>query len=306
MRSAITVIRGGVLRTALPAVVLIGVLTAIALLPETASPARASSRTGDVSLATGAALAADRADGSPQACEAFAYAAIRQHKVVAGTPAACRGLSRAQVNQAAWSAIRAVLTRGTKSARRKQTGAAAEWVGALITYLPPAPGSPPATRPDGQPPADATGGSGPGLGVSEPAAQFAALLAWLATAASGSLVLARWLLAGGSPLRRTVAAAPPAVILAHAGAGALGLVLWAFFMLSGWAAVAWIALGMLAPVAGLGMGVLILGLPGPVRPPPGPRRGARRARIPVLTIVTHGLCAVTLLLLVLMATIGAG
>jgi len=103
-----------------------------------------------------------------------------------------------------------------------------------------------------------------------------------------------------------VAAAPPAVILGHAGAGALGLVLWALFMLSGWAALAWIALGMLAPVAGLGMGVLLLGLPSPVRSSGGARSAGRRPRIPVLAIATHGLFAVTVLLLVLMATIGAG
>jgi hypothetical protein len=101
-------------------------------------------------------------------------------------------------------------------------------------------------------------------------------------------------------------AAPPAVILGHAGAGALGLVLWTCFTLSGWAALGWIALGVLAPVAGLGMGVLLLGLPGPVRPDIGARSPGRRARVPVLVIVAHGLFAVTTLLLVLMAAIGAG
>ncbi|MCW2895784.1 MAG: hypothetical protein JWO75_5273, partial [Actinomycetia bacterium] len=102
---------------------------------------------------------------------------------------------------------------------------------------------------------------------------------------------------------------------------ALGLVLWVSFLLSGWVALAWTALAILAPVAGLGMGVLLLGLPGPARPPIGARAiraravgaravGARvpvrRARIPVLAIVAHGMFAVTALLLVLMATIGAG
>ncbi len=82
-------------------------------------------------------------------------------------------------------------------------------------------------------------------------------------------------------------------------------------------ALAWTALAILAPVAGLGMTVLLLGLPGPVRPLSGTRaaetrarraRGltGRRTRIPVLAIVGHGMFAVTALLLVLMATIGAG
>ena len=142
--------------------------------------------------------------------------------------------------------------------------------------------------------------------MSELAAKVGALVAWLAAAASGGWVLARWLLAGGSPLRRTATAAPPAVILAHVGGGALGLVLWACFMLSGWAALAWVALGMLAPVAGLGMGVLIMGLPRPARLPPSARGRGRRTQVPVLVIVAHGLFAVIVLLLVLLATIGAG
>ena len=126
-------------------------------------------------------------------------------------------------------------------------------------------------------------------GVSELAAQVGALLAWLAAAASGGLVLARWLRAGGSPLRRTATAAPPAVILGHVSGGLLGLVLWAAFMLSGWAVLAWIALGLLAPVAGVGMAVLVLGLPArgapdyrPAAPDPGSRglraRAVRRDR----------------------------
>ena len=125
----------------------------------------------------------------------------------------------------------------------------------------PGPPSPPARRP--RPGRRRRVGLG---GVSEPAATAGALLAWLATAASGGWVLARWLLAGGSLARKTATAAPAPVILGHAGAGALGLALWASFMLSGWAALAWIAVGLLAPVAGLGLGVLLLGLPRPARP----------------------------------------
>ena len=96
-------------------------------------------------------------------------------------------------------------------------------------------------------------------------------------------------------------AAPPAVILGHVGSAALGLALWACFMLSGWVALAWTALAILAPVSGLGMSVLLLGLPGPLR-----TRAGGRGRIPALAIAAHGVFAVTALLLVLMATIGAG
>jgi len=277
-------------------------------------PLSAALAVGLVGPAANAAPLTAGAGGSLQSCVAYAYAAIERHQVIAATPAACRGLSRAEVNQAAGIAIRMTVTSGAKADRRKQAVAAAQWARAMITVTAPVPGpvaSAATLRPSADGPAGSSGSSGPsgglGLGsVSEFAAKLAALLAWLATAASGGFVLVRWLLAGGSPLRRTVTSAPPVVILGHVGAGALGLVLWVSFMLSGWVALAWTALAILAPVAGLGMGVLLLGLPGPVRPRIGTRGKGPRARIPVLAIVGHGMFAATALLLVLMATIGAG
>jgi hypothetical protein len=277
-------------------------------------PLSAALAAGLVGPAANAAPLTAGAGGSLHSCVAYAYAAIERHQVIAATPAACRGLSRAEVNQAAGIAIRMTVTSGAKADRRKQAVAAARWARAMITVTAPVPGpvaSAATLRPSADGPAGSSGSSGPsgglGLGgVSEFAAKLAALLAWLATAASGGFVLVRWLLAGGSPLRRTVTSAPPVVILGHVGAGALGLVLWVSFMLSGWVALAWTALAILAPVAGLGMGVLLLGLPGPVRPRIGTRGKGPRARIPVLAIVGHGMFAATALLLVLMATIGAG
>lgn len=259
--------------------------------------------TAGAAWAAGGAMTADRV-GSPQGCQAAAYAAIEHHKVITGTPAACRGLSPAVVSQAARAAIRATLTRGTKAANRKQAGAASVWVRSLLVYTPPSPSGPPATEAGAQPPASGLGALGI-LGVSRFAAQLGALVAWLATAASGGLVLLRWLLAWAktrSPGPDGGTAAPPAVILGHVGAGLLGLVLWSSFMLSGWTPLAWTALALLAPVAGLGMGVLLLGLPAPARASVGRRRG----KIPVLVIAAHGMFAVTALLLVLMATVGAG
>jgi hypothetical protein len=206
-------------------------------------------------------------------------------------------------------------TRGSKPVLRREAIAAARWVRAMLAGQDAAAGPVASAAPASQSAAGQSASSPagrPGLGgVSELAAKAGALLAWLATAASGGFVLARWLLAGGSPLRRTVTAAPPAVILGHVGAGALGLVLWVSFMLSGWVPLAWTALAVLAPVAGLGMGVLLLGLPGPVRPRTearavGARATGRGTRIPVLVIAGHGMFALTTLLLVLMATIGAG
>ena len=287
--SAVAVLCGGVPLSAALAAGLAG------------SPAGPAPATGIAPPFTAATLTAADARGSLQACVAYAYAAIERQQLITATPAACRGLSRAQVNQAAGTAIRMSLTSGTKSARRKQAGAAARWTRALITGPVPVRAPVPASAATVRPSAGGTAGA-LGLGsVSELAAKAGALLAWLAAAASGGWVLARWLAAGGSPLRRTMTAAPPAVILGHVGGAALGLVLWACFMLSGWVALAWTALAILAPVSGLGMSVLLLGLPGPLR-----TRAAGRGRIPALAIAAHGVFAVTALLLVLMATIGAG
>jgi hypothetical protein len=265
--------------------------------------------------AAAATLTAADAGGSLRACEDYARAAIERHQVATATPAACRGLSRAEVSQAASAAIRMTETRGSKPVLRREAIAAARWVRAMFAGPVPATGPVASSAPAG-PSATGPAATGPvgglGLGgVSERAAKAGALLAWLATAASGGFVLARWLLAGGRPLRGTPTAAPPAVILGHVGAGALGLVLWVSFMLSGWVPLAWTALAVLAPVAGLGMGVLLLGLPGPARPRTetgavGARAAGRRTGIPVLAVAAHGVFAVTALLLVLMATIGAG
>jgi hypothetical protein len=127
------------------------------------------------------------------------------------------------------------------------------------------------------------------------------------------------------------------VILGHAGLGLLGLAVWTIFMITGWTAFAWISVGLLAPVAGLGMTVLISGLPSP-RPAgspasagaalaapaaghpqrPGavvalaapaaaaaPSSAARPGRQPVAAIAAHGLFVLATLLLVLLAAIGA-
>ena len=302
---------GGLLASAVLAVALTGSLAGVASAAAVPT-ALATSHTGGVSGATGVTLLADQVVGSQPACTDYAYAAIEGHTVITATPTACEGLTRAQVNEAAGTAIDRTLATGTmpassrqgaKSARRKEAAAAAVWVQALITA--PAPVNPPAASAGGEPSAGVLSGSVSNElrlgGVSELAAQVGALLAWLAAAASGGMVLVRWLRAGGRPLRRTATAAPPAAILGHVSGGLIGLVLWAAFMLSGQAALAWIAAAVLAPVTGAGMAVLVLGLSSPVRT----GLTARRPRMPVLVIVAHGLFAATALLLVLMAAIGA-
>jgi hypothetical protein len=260
------------------------------------------------SSAAAATAAAPDAGGSLQACTAYAYAAIQAHTVAPATPPACAGLSRAQVNQAVSTAIRRTVTSGDKATRRRQAVAAARWTRAMITAPAPAPApASPSPESSGLRPAPDAKAGGRGLGgVSQLAANIGALLAWLATAASGGWILARWLLAGGGLRRKSAGAAPPAVTLSHVGGGALGLLLWVVFMATGWVALAWIALGLLAPVAGLGMSVLLFGLPRPARAPLGPRGRGRAAGFPAAAAAVHGLFVVVVLTLVLTATVAAG
>jgi hypothetical protein len=270
-------------------------------------------------------------------CTTYAYRAIRAHERITTVPAPCRALTPSQRNEAVALAIRMASGTGPKSVWRRQAGAAAAYVSPLITGPAPIMPAPPASSAPGGSPA-APGGSR--LGFNELATEVAALLAWLAAAGSGGWILIRWWRAGGRPARPrgpADAAAPSAVILGHAGLGLLGLAVWTIFMITGWTAFAWISVGLLAPVAGLGMTVLISGLPSPrpagspasagaalAAPAAGhPRRPgavvalaapaaaaapsspARPGRQPVAAIAAHGLFVLATLLLVLLAAIGA-
>lgn len=276
-------------------------------------------------LLTGCAVAPPGTPGaSPGNCAAYAYRAIEHHVQVTRQPAACSGLTPAQVSLAAGVAIRESVGGRAKARARERTAAAARWVGALITQPSPVPSPPPASAESG---GSGSSGRGPLGGVSDLAAAIAALLAWLVTAASGGYVLLRWLLAGGSLRRPGIrsrhgarrrhgagrrdgagrsddgAAAPPAVTAGHAGLALTGLAGWTLFTITGWAWLAWTCLVVLLPAAGLGMGVLLLGLPAPRRGVTTVVRGKRG--VPWLVIAAHGVAAVTLLLLVIAATVAA-
>jgi len=286
---------------ALVAVGFLAVLTAIAV-TGCAAGADGSGAPAPIGVATGPA--ANRPAASAAACAADAYRAIRARRRLTSVPAACQALTPGERNLAVGLAIRMASGTGGKSAWRRQARAAAADVSALISGPPPvAPGAPPSSAAGGPP--TASGGSR--LGFSEPAAEVAALLAWLAAAGSGGWILIRWFRAGGRLTRRPGAAdaAPPAVIVGHGGLGLLGLTVWTLFMATGWAALAWIAVGLLAPVAGLGMTVLLTGLPRPQSAAVSSLSPTRSGRPPAAIIAGHGLFVVATLLLVLLAAIGA-
>ena len=278
-----------------------------------------------------AAVVGGAAPGGVGACTAYAYRAIERHVLVTSRPAACGGLTSGQVSLAVGTAIREAVGGAPKAVARRRTAGDAHWVSALITQ-PPAVGleTLPGGTGSGSAGSDAAGTGGGRLGgISDLAVRIAALLAWLVTAGSGAYLLLRWLLAGGRLRTRggagvgsvggssaggmvaggTAAAgtAPPGVAAGHAGFALTGLLGWTLFTITGWAWLAWACLAVLLPVAGLGMGILLLGLPAPAvsgRPPVGERPGVRGRRgVAWPVIAGHGIAAVTLLFLVITAAV---
>jgi hypothetical protein len=289
--------------------------------------------------AGGAAAAAPGAPGAgpvtTQGCSDYGVYAIDHHITVTRTPAACRGLSKAEVSHAAAVAILRVAGGRRKATWRKRAAEVAPFLDHLIT----APAAQPVASP--LPPA-ATWSRASAQATTRPggrdlAMDTAALIAWLVTAGSGAYVLVSWISGGGSlrPANRADRAdstgSPPAVIIGHFGLALTGLVLWASYLAVGWAALAWTAVCILLPVAGLGMATLTVGLPGRLSAEDGGEAGGDtttaggsekttassggtavlsrraqsvRASLSPLIVVGHGLLAVTTMLLVLLAAVG--
>jgi hypothetical protein len=119
-------------------------------------------------------------------------------------------------------------------------------------------------------------------------------------------MLRAWVSWGGNRRPRTGSlSVPPAVIFGHFTLAATGLLVWIIYLATGWAAVAWTAVALLLPVAGLGMAMVTIGLPGEraaaVTAGPAPVRRPLSA----LVVVGHGLLAVGTILLVLLAALAA-
>jgi hypothetical protein len=171
--------------------------------------------------------------------------AIDHRITVTRVPAACQGLSKAQINEAAASAINMVVGgRSKKPAWRRLTAEAAPRLAYLITGPQPAPGSPPqASQPAGGTPVRAGTGS-------DLALRLAALGAWLITAGSGAYLLVSWIIRSGIRRRRPRtprAGTPPVVLLGHFGLATTGLLVWVIYLIADWAPLAWAAVGLLLP-----------------------------------------------------------
>lgn len=247
-----------------------------------------------VSLAAGCS-AAPAAPYRPTAgtCYAFAVRAIQQHVTVTAAPGACAGLSHEQVNQAAARAIRDLTAGQPKAAARRLARQDGAYLARMVSAIP-AP-RPPAPAAQATVPVPARPAAGLPLGL-------AALAAWVLTAAAGTYLLAGWLagrLTRGRSPRGRAGEPGTGFIVAHFGLALGGLVLWVAFVVTGLAALAWIAVVMVVIIASLGMAVLAAALPGPSRD----TAAADRRRLPVAIIASHGVLATLTILLVVLAAL---
>jgi manganese efflux pump family protein len=228
-------------------------------------------------------------------CYAFGVQAIRRHIVVTTVPRACAGLSRAQINAAVGRAIKDAAGSHPKAVARHLAYLDRTYLAHLISTIPA-----PEVAPTVAVPAPAPARPSGDLPLA-----LAALGAWLVTAAAGSFLLTGWLAAGGrrrrgclGSVRIRAAGLTKGLIIGHFGLALTGLGIWIGFLGTGVRPLAWVAVGPVILIAGLGMGVLAADLPEP--------GATRRGRLPVTVIAVHGALATTTIMLVLLAAIGAG
>jgi hypothetical protein len=138
--------------------------------------------------------------------------------------------------------------------------------------------------------------------------EWAALIAWVATAGGGFVLLTIWLSRGGMRQEREAGRRiRPPLILGHFLLAATGLVLWIVYVASDSDALAWVAFGILAVVALLGWTMFAIWYQRR-------RLGAAREdagipaeqHFPVPVVALHGVLAVTTVVLVFLAAVGVG
>jgi flagellar basal body-associated protein FliL len=140
--------------------------------------------------------------------------------------------------------------------------------------------------------------------------EWAALIAWVVTAAGGFVLLAIWLSRGGMQQGREPGSRiRPPLILGHFLLAATGLVIWIIYVATDNDALAWIALALLAVVALLGFAMFAIWFQrrqrGAVREAVDPGTPAEQ-HFPVAVVGLHGLLAVTTVVLVFLTAIGVG
>ena len=146
--------------------------------------------------------------------------------------------------------------------------------------------------------------------------EWAALIAWVATAAGGFVMLAIWLSRGGmKQAAEGGSRIRPPLILGHFLLAAVGLVLWIIYVATDSDALAWVAFVLLAVVALLGFPMFAIWYQRRQRGPtaatgvtgsPGSSQTPPEQHFPVPIVGLHGLLAVITVVLVFLTAIGVG
>lgn len=139
---------------------------------------------------------------------------------------------------------------------------------------------------------------------------IAALIAWAVTASGGFYLVGTWLAKGGVDQQRagtTRFSAP--LVFGHPLLAAAGLVVWIAYLISDESeALAWTAFGLLVPIALLGFAMFARWYADRRARTGGGTAGDEPAEqaLPVVAVLAHGALAVTTVVLVLIAALGAG
>jgi hypothetical protein len=100
---------------------------------------------------------------------------------------------------------------------------------------------------------------------------IATLAAWLVTVSIGGYMLRTWIVRGGFRRQRmTGAGVPPQVVFGHAGFALTGLTVWIVYLGTGWRPLAWLDVGVIGAAISLGICMVTLWTPYPIRIPAGP------------------------------------
>jgi len=131
--------------------------------------------------------------------------------------------------------------------------------------------------------------------------QWAALIAWLATALGGLTLFVLWIRHGGL---RQVEGIPARRLLSHLAIAIVGLCLWVAYLVSDKTELAWAAVVLLVAVALLGLWMFMTSSRG--RTTTTRTSSPAEAMFPAPVVIGHGILGLTTLILVFLAAAGIG
>lgn len=89
------------------------------------------------------------------------------------------------------------------------------------------------------------------------------LITWMYDAASGGYMLRTWIARGGLRRQRAADRLAPRVVFGHFGMASTGLLIWVSYLTTRWIVLAWVAVGVLMLVIGLGISTVTVWTPFP-------------------------------------------